>query len=242
MIALITPTGGRISQLNICAGLMRNQTYTGEVVWIIIDDCIPKTCDIIPDDFRKGWIIIKLHPNPPWREGLNTQGRNLSVGINKIYENYPDIEAIFMIEDDDYYRPEYIVSMMERLRGFMVAGETNTIYYNVFFRRYVANGNYKHASLFQVAFTQDAIPIFRKCYMDRFIDSLFFQLLAGNGVNLFSANNLAIGIKGIGGRPGIGAGHRRQTNMRPDTDMAYLTSQIGTDAKIYERYYGGFSG
>ena len=237
MIVLITPTGARQTQINICAGLMKRQTYQGQVLWIIVDDCSPRTAAVIPDDFREGWIILKIFPEALWRPGLNTQGRNLSIGINAS-ENY-DIEAIFIIEDDDYYRPEYLDQMMKRLTGFQVIGEVNTIYYNVYFRRYVANGNHKHASLFQVAFTPDLVPVFRKCYMDKFIDSMFFRLLNGNGVNLFTANNLAIGIKGIAGRPGIGAGHRRQMNMRPDLDMRYLTSLIGEDAKLYEPYYGG---
>ena len=240
MIALITPTGGRVSQLETCAYLMRRQTYQGEVLWVIIDDCEPQTADMIPDGFRENWTIRKIRPELLWREGLNTQGRNLSMGINEIYERY-DVEAIFIIEDDDYYRPEYLQSMLGRLTGYMAAGETNTIYYNVYFRRHVANGNFKHSSLFQVAFTPEAVPIFQQCYMDKFIDSRFFQLLPVHRVNLFTANNLGIGIKGIGGRPGIGAGHHRNMLMYSDPNMTYLINQIGEDAKIYERYYSGNS-
>jgi len=241
MIALITPTGSRRAQLLMCAAMMKRQDYTGDVIWIIVDDCIPISTDVIPDDFQENWTTIKTFPKPQWHPGLNTQGRNLSVGINKIYENYldSDIEAIFIIEDDDYYRPEYLTEMMKRMQGFRVVGETNTLYYNVYFRRYAANGNFQHSSLFQTAFTMDAVPIFRRCYMDKFIDAKFYQLLSGNGVNLFSANNLGVGIKGIAGRPGIGAGHLRMTGMRPDPTLNFLTSIIGEDAKLYERYYGG---
>ena len=234
MIGIITPTGGRQIQINICEQLMKRQTYQGDVVWVIIDDCLPRTTGQITHD---RWKIINCHPSPNWKPETNTQGRNISVGINELM-NY-DLEAIFIIEDDDYYRPQYIEKMMTRLEGFQVAGEVDTIYYNVYFRRYFSNQNMKHASLFQVAFRPDVIPIFRKCYMERFIDAKFFQLLAGNGVNLFPELKLAIGIKGLPGRPGIGAGHGKLMNMRTDNNMTYLTTLIGTDAKIYERYYGG---
>ena len=137
--------------------------------------------------------------------------------------------------------PPEMIEMMKRMQGFRVVGETNTLYYNVYFRRYAANGNFQHSSLFQTAFTMEVVPIFRRCYMDKFIDAKFYQLLSGNGVNLFSANNLGVGIKGIAGRPGIGAGHLRMTGMRPDPNMNFLTSIIGEDAKLYERYYGGRS-
>ena len=236
MIGLITPTGDRPAQLKICERLMQNQTYTGDVVWVIVDDCLPRTANDIK---RPGWDIIVSNPSPNWKPGTNTQGRNLSVGIN-ILMDY-DLEAIFIIEDDDYYRSNYLEKMLKYLNGFRVAGEVDTIYYNVYFRRYFSNQNTKHASLFQVAFTPEVIPIFRRCYLDKFIDAKFFELLAGNGVNLFAEHKLAVGIKGIYGRPGIGAGHGKQMNMRSDPNLTYLTNLIGTDAKIYERYYGNYS-
>jgi len=242
MIALITPTGGRPAQLGICSRLMRSQTYQKEVVWIIVDDCIPVTSDVINKDFRDNWTIIKEYPEPPWRNGFNTQGRNLSVGINTLLKNYciEDIEAIFIVEDDDYYRPEYLEKMMSKFEGFNVIGEVNTIYYNVYWRKYVANGNMKHSSLFQVAFRPEVVSIFRMCYEDKFIDSRFFQLLAGEGVNLFHDINLAVGIKGLPGRGGIGAGHRKGgLNFRDDHQYKYLTNLIGVDAQIYQKYYGG---
>ncbi len=242
MICLITPSGGRIGQIQICAALMKRQTYKGPVVWIIIDDCIPRSTDKILENFRDNWIIIKEYPKPSWRPGLNTQGRNISVGINTLLQNYDEreIKGVFIIEDDDYYRPEYLEKMVLRLNGYQVAGETRTIYYNVYFRRWITNANTAHASLFQVAFTPEVIPTFRMCYESKFIDAQFFKLMRGKGVHLFRDGNLAIGIKGMPGRAGIGAGHTRLMNMKADFDLHYLTQLIGIEnAKIYDRYYGG---
>jgi hypothetical protein len=240
MIALITPTGARAEQFKLCQMFMERQTYRGDVIWIIVDDCLPLTTNSVGEGFKDKWTIIKVYPTPAWMPGDNTQGRNIQYGINVLFRNYKekDIEAVFIIEDDDYYRPIYLESMMSRFGNFDTIGERNTIYYNVLFRGYVTNDNIKHASLFQIAFTPKVLPIFEQCYSQKFIDFVFFSL--AKNVNLFNAGNLAIGIKGMRGRPGIGAGHVRamyNSQNRLDLSMNWLHGQIGEDARLYEKYY-----
>lgn len=82
---------------------MKEQTYTGTVIWMIVDDGDPVTTDFITDDFREGWTIQKIYPKPVWQKGQNTQGRNLAAGIREIKKLDP--ELIFIVEDDDYYSP-----------------------------------------------------------------------------------------------------------------------------------------
>ncbi len=242
MIVLITPTGARKDQFSLCSYFMKHQTYKGEVTWIIIDDCHPRTTDIVGEGFKDNWTIIKVYPTPLWN-GQNTQSRNIAAGIEALLNNCKDIEAIFIIEDDDYYRPQYLERMMARFEGVNVLGEMNTVYYNVQYRRYFVNRNTSHVSLFQLAIRPVILPLFKTCYNERFIDFKFFQKLYTEGfvnkgeVRLFNENNLAIGIKGMPGRAGIGAGHSRYMNMLPDPNMTYLISQIQDDAKLYEGYY-----
>jgi hypothetical protein len=242
MIVLITPTGGRPIQFNLCAKFMKRQSYTGKVMWIIIDDCEPRTTDEVKDDFRNNWTIIKEYPVPVWQPGQNTQARNISVGINIILSLKENIEAIFIIEDDDYYKSIYLEHMMTFLKGFWLAGETRTIYYNVFLQKYAINGNIHHVSLFQIAFTTEAIPALETCYAERFIDFAFSQKVSNK--NLFTDGNLAIGIKGLPGRYGIGMGHQMSSNWRWPTDinMNYLRSLIGDDIELYRSYYGNVPG
>jgi hypothetical protein len=244
-IVLITPTGNRPAQIELCRCFMQRQTYTGEVVWIIVDDCNPRTTDMIGEGFKDKWTIVKIYPTPAWTTGQNTQARNIAAGIDFAANYNP--EAIFIIEDDDYYKPQYLQRMMDRMT-VKVLGELNTVYYNIFYRNYFINRNQNHVSLFQIAFTPDMIPLFKTCYNDRFIDFNFYQKLHAQGyvgrgeVGFFNESNLAIGIKGMKGRAGIGAGHGRLMNMLPDPGMNYLISQIGPeDAKLYERYYGNHS-
>jgi len=236
--ALITPTGGRPNQISLCAYFMKRQTYPGKIVWIIVDDCLPRTTDAISDD-RPNWTIIKVYPTPPWQPNQNTQGRNIATGINTLFTTYKreEIKGIFIIEDDDYYKPVYLDRMVPRLNGFQATGERNTIYYNVYYRTYFTNPNLGHASLFQTAFSIDALPIFSGCINEKFIDMIFWSRLTK--VNLFNDGNLSIGIKGIPGRYGIGAGHTRLRNMPQDQDWRILTQLIGMeDARLYMPYYG----
>jgi len=135
-IVLITPTGARKDQFELCVRWMKNQTYTGAVTWIIIDDAVPVTTDIITEDFRENWTIIKTYPEPTWEVGQNTQERNTKAGLETMRNNcdLENIEAIFIIEDDDYYKPYYLEKMMMAKQNYWIWGETNTIYYNVVHR------------------------------------------------------------------------------------------------------------
>lgn len=232
MICLITPTGSRPSQFRLCQYFMQRQTYAGRVVWIVIDDAVPVTTERI--SAKENWEIVKVYPEPVWEIGQNTQLRNIKAGI-EIVKDYKDIETIFIIEDDDYYKPVYLEMMIEKLRDFDIAGEKNTIYYNVVSRRYCTNPNVRHSSLFQTAFKPSEIPLLESSYWHKFIDCEFWT--KPKRKNLFNDDNLSIGIKGIAGRAGIGAGHKSSMNMTSDINLIYLRSLIGKDAEFYEGYY-----
>lgn len=232
MILLITPTGARPRQFELCVQWMRNQIYKGRVFWIIIDDCLPVTTDIISEDFRDNWTIIKKYPSPTWQRGMNTQGRNLQIAVNMI-KRIPKswIEAIFIIEDDDYYKPTYIEEMLKRLGSFDAIGQAHTIYYNVMTKGYKVNNNVKHASLFQTCFTIDALPVFESVLDSKFIDITFFQRMINTNV-FEEEEQFAVGIKGLPGRDGIGMGHTTKS-LISDNNCLYLQKLLGEDHKFY---------
>jgi hypothetical protein len=237
MIALLTPTGNRPKQIELCAEFMKRQDYKGDVLWVIVDDAEPKTINFIKNDFRENWKIVKIYPEKKWQPGMNTQASNMLTGIETI--NKHKVEAVFIIEDDDYYKPKYLSSMLKKLNGFDIAGEQNTIYYNVVRKTWYPNMNRLHASLFQVVFTEKMIPVFRNVCQEhcKFIDMRFFRRAYGEKrkVNLFDNEHLSIGIKGLLGRTGIGFGHRVNVNkMKPDPDMIKLKELIGKDYTYYE--------
>jgi hypothetical protein len=231
MIVLITPTGGRPKQFKLCMEWMKNQTYTGKVLWIVVDDCEPMTTDSLLDNFRENWSIVKKYPKPVWRNGDNTQSRNLRVAINTL-EFVPKewIEAIFIIEDDDYYKPDYLEKMLFNLKGFEAIGQTKTIYYNLFYHTVTRNKNDRHSSLFQIAFTPIVLPIFEECLNHKFIDISFCKKL--HNMNLFDGIPLSIGMKGLPGRAGIGVGHKMR-GVSSDINNEILKKLIGDDFKFY---------
>lgn len=130
MIALLTPTGGRPTQIRLLAKWMQRQTYTGQVLWILVDDCNPTTViDNMPSSFPPNWTIIKVFPRPVY-QGINTQGRNLRAAITEL-KKWDKITSVFIIEDDDYYSPNYLRMMVAYLNDYDLVGEANSLYYDV---------------------------------------------------------------------------------------------------------------
>ena len=58
-------------------------------------------------------------------------------------------------------------------------------------------------------------------------------------INLFHDGTLAVGIKGLPGRGGIGAGHSLGFMVNNDSNFVALKSIIGEDAEKYRNYYVG---
>lgn len=237
-IALITPTGGRPNQMQLCMQWMKQQTYVGNVLWIIVDDCEPKTTQFIPEDFKDNWKIIHKYPKPSWKFDQNTQCRNLQVGVQEVLK-HGDVSIIFIIEDDDYYKPNYLECMFALMREFDVCGEIKTLYYNVKLHLYKRCSNINHSSLFQTAFSIKMVPVFLQILNThvRFIDIEFYK--KSKNVFFFNGLDLAVGIKGIPGRSGIGTGHNEtmypkfQKDIPIENRKQVLKNIIGEDSKYY---------
>lgn len=234
MIVLITPTGARPEQFKLCSLLMNRQTFQGKVKWIIVDDAIPVSSDF-KINFRKDWEVVRLYPTPSWKVGDNTQARNLGIAIEYITKthNQEVIQGIFIIEDDDYYSAGYLEQMVSRLQSYDIIGEITTIYYNVVNRTYSINKNIHHSSLFQTAFTPKMVDIFLKAFSEKYIDIKLWAT-ASNKL-LFKDKNLSIGIKGLPGRAGIGAGHGQ--GMIPDPQMNFFKIFIDKGDEVFYEYF-----
>jgi hypothetical protein len=210
MIALITPTGARPRQIELCAKWMKNQTYKGKVLWVIVDDAIPPTIDHITKDFKEGWVIEKVFPTETWnKKSGSTQARNILKAIEVVRE-YKETVSVFIIEDDDYYAPNYLEFMVEKLKWHRLVGERNTRYYNINIKGCRECANTTHGSLFQTAFRVCLLNAFEHCAKlnPKFIDLKFWRTVPFSHSHLFiSEERLSIGIKGMKGRDGIGAGH-----------------------------------
>jgi bifunctional DNA-binding transcriptional regulator/antitoxin component of YhaV-PrlF toxin-antitoxin module len=195
---------------------MSRQTYTGPVQWVVVDDCLPYTETTLNQDI--------VRPVPVWTAGTgHTLSRNLREGLG-IARN----DAVIVIEDDDWYSPEYVQTVVDRLESqpvMTLCGECPSRYYNVRTRCYHELHNRRHASLCQTAFRLEMVPV-------------VLGLLRGDGpwidIKLWGAldgvlheGGLCVGIKGMPGRDGIGMGH--QGGGTHDPELEVLREWIGAD-------------
>lgn len=240
MIALITPTGARAKQMELCLRWMEAQTYQGEVLWVIVDDAKPVTTDIVKEYFRPDWVVVKIHPdNPTWIPGMNTQARNLLAGMEEV-EEWPEITSVFIIEDDDYYSPTYLSKMVNELETSKLVGEVNCIYYHVANRRCYKFKEGSHSALFQTAFDNSLASVFESVLKNEkeavAIDVNFWKRVKEGKKLLRLDKPMSVGIKGMSGRNGIGNGHLLAArDMRSfDPSKTKLETLLGEDYKAYE--------
>ena len=221
MIKLLTTTGGRPEAWELCKRWVRQQTRQADA-WIIVDDCAEMS------DMSGITIPTMLvRPQPFWQPGQNTQARNLLAALESVTPN----DTLIIIEDDDYYAPTWVQSVVEWSKRFELVGERNALYYHVGHRQYRSCGNLTHASLCSTAMRGSALEFFKRvCQKNyKFIDMQLWRNFRGSK-KLFDTK-MTTGIKGLPGRAGIGGGHRM--SGRPDPNGELLKKRIGDDASVY---------
>lgn len=224
MLTLLTTTGGRPKPWAICQKLMAAQTYTGQVRWIIVDDGEQDQ----PIDFKptKGiWHLEVYRPEPFWTPGQNTQARNLLTGLAVINNS----ENLVIIEDDDFYAPDWLETVEEKLKKAELVGESCARYYNVQAKVGREMKNMSHASLCATAMRGQAIETFRSVCRPgiQFIDHILWQ--AHSDRHIFSGHRV-VGIKGMPGRQGIGMGHDKKFTGTRDNGGKLLVEWVGQEA------------
>ena len=220
MITVITPTGGRPEGMALADRWMQAQTFQ-DFKWIVLDDCDPAT----PKPERADKII---RPNWRWQLGGNTQHASMLALLDAAGDK------VIVVEDDDYYGPEYIELMADALTRHDQVGECNALYYHVGLRQWKDMNNAGHASLCSTAVKgagkNALIAMCRAGH--RMIDINLWRSRPGH---LFKSR-FSVGIKGLPGRAGIGVGHRMCGGIA-DPALVKLAATIGpVDAKAYEKY------
>jgi len=222
LLTLLTATGCRPDAWAICEKLMYRQTYQGPVRWIIVDDGeVPQ-----PVTFsREGWQLDIIRPKPFWTEGQNTQARNLLAGMAEVGPR----DLLVIIEDDDYYSAEYLTDVAKWLCHYDLVGEPEARYFNVSTGVGKQLPNKRHSSLCSTAMKGLAIHAFGRSvrHNHKFIDLALWRDFRGK--KYLSSTHHVVGVKGLPGRLGIGAGHRMQG--KPNGQI--LREWIGNDAGIY---------
>lgn len=235
MLTVVTPTGERPDAFALCERMMARQTYAGPVRWIVVDDGARET---VMGSLAANWTRIVLRPDPPWRPGENTQGRNLTAALDAaaLLRQPDEALRIAIVEDDDWYDPRWLETLDARLDGADMAGESHARYYNVRGRIAADLGNEFHASLRASAVAGAGIEALRRVIALRapYFDWAMWRDPAP--VKTLFKTRLTVGLKGLPGRAGLAAGHQRMRGAR-DRDLAILREWIGADADWYAPFY-----
>lgn len=229
-ISLITATGGRQEAFHLLEGYISRQKFKGSIQWIVVDDCIPRTITTMGQEcFYPPWI---------WHTGDNTQAANMILALDHVR-----CDKVLIIEDDEYYGPEYVDTMSYLLDSFSMVGEGLAQYYNVIHRRYHRFKNHQHACFARTGFTKDRLLLLKETLYNYMITGwnridVNMWLRAGEDKLIFVPNDpISVGIKGMPGRAGINGQHKKVPGyFKHDPVLTYLKWLIGEDAENYRGY------
>lgn len=226
-ITLITCTGDRQEAFNLCERWIKAQTYSGRIQWIVVDDGVTPTITTMEQEV---YHRIGLPSDP-----AHTLIPNLRVALPHVRG-----KKIFLIEDDDYYTSNYIVTYLSEFQNFQLIGASNSRYYNPVERKWIQYSNDEHASLCQTAFDSSLLPIFKELCEDDdpIIDIRFFKVVNKRQKHLFNRDvPVCVGIKGMPGRKGIYSGHSKFNGFYDDPRFEILLNWIGHDANEYRGFF-----
>jgi len=226
-ITAITPTGDRPLAFALCKHWMEMQTQRPDQ-WIVVDDGkVPLKPSPMMDYIRRV---------PTSRDPKHTLSVNLKTALPHIKGS-----KVLIMEDDEYYAPNYIEAMAKELDTSEVVGIMQAKYYHLPSGGYVQIGNTAHASLAQTGFKNSFVPKLRQIIdHDKNIDyidmQMWYKSMAEHKAHLFSdkQKSLYVGIKGMPGRKGIGQGHNPKLyGKHIDSDRKVLREWMPNDYKVY---------
>ena len=234
--AVITCTGHRPEALELCKTWLLGQTYK-DFNWVTVTDNDPASAVL-----QDGPVLSFSAPRP-FRYYANTPpivGNTLSVNYRRALEwvyEHTDAEYFITAEDDDFYTPDYIEEVVEALHDSAVVGLSNVTYYNMR-RQYYELKNLNYAPLAFTAFRQEMLPHMFEAIEDpspyKTFDLKFWSLVRDLKqpycmIDCSGKFPLAVGMKGLPGRPGIGKGHRDTTAWKGDKNLEKLNDLMPCD-------------
>lgn len=241
LLSVITCTGGRPEAFELCTKYIKAQKFELDhflnIQWIVVyDDVDPPP--ILSAGQRVNVEIYKSSKS--WKEGVNTQRSNMEEALKHVRGDY-----IFLFEDDELYKPSYLSTMLDLLDYCDLAGVCNSKYYHVGLPGYKEMHNYNHAALSHTALTKKALPLLQAA-----VDSgeMFFDIHMWNNARekrvtslLLANTDLVIGMKGMPGRPNLGAGGQKRDYLI-DPNLAKLEEWCGAYASNYLPFIKGPNG
>ena len=223
-VTLITVTGDRPLCILRCLYYLSRQTYEGPLQWLVVDD--GKAHANLPD------LNVITHIK---RQNIKDKTKSFLGNMRDAIFNVK-YNKILIIEDDDWYSPEYVQLYYQRLDNFDLVGEGPARYYNVQQRRFRKWGNDNRASFCQTGLKSNVLhSLFICCQKPTpFIDARLWNKDIPRKL-VFRDEYHCIGIKGMPGRKGIGSGHRPNDKYQKDPLMNELEKWIGKEDTNFYR-------
>lgn len=229
---VVTPTGDRPEAFAMCEQYMARQSLQ-PALWVVLDD------GEVPTPHTKGQLYVRCREFA----GVDSLTRKIEHALTSVPLAG---DAVAIIEDDDWYHPEYLERMASHLGHHALVGEGKAIYYNVRYRWWWQHPNMKHASLCQTVFTREMFPlVVQQSRMERgtrnspYLDvRLWREAVSKKVYDPLVGGSLVVGIKSMPGRAGYGNGHRplRPPQAKDDHDLSHLRALIGPDADFYAKH------
>jgi len=248
-VALITPTRDRIVQFAFVERWIAKQDYPGTAFWIVVDD------GVVPCVPTLGQRHRRVDRDRPLPQKAMTIPDNLLAGLDDLEteifrHGQRAARYVLVIEDDDWYRADYVSRMVEEMSISPVAGLADHIYYDLSTRRYRAQGNVTHASLCCTGFRVSMVPSFRRVVEwcrdagNQFIDDRFWNYgyVAPSDKNVFPDNRIQLGLKRWPtGTPNAGPAWGVHHDSPHDPDWSWLRAFMGGDAGDVIEYVERFA-
>jgi hypothetical protein len=224
-VTAITPTGDRPATFALCRKWLLRQSVV-PAQWIVVDDGHEPLASRLTD----GADYIRRNPQPG--EGWKSLVLNLAAALERIR-----FDKVLIIEDDDWYHPDYVAMMSAALDDSVLVGQGKAIYYNFPGRMWYRYRNRRHASLSQTGFRGDAVEVLLdvlKTANSFRIDMRLWRRDVGGKRVLRGDPPLCLGMKGLPGRAGLAGGHRPTAKYVHDPELAYIRNRMGEDVAAYE--------
>lgn len=228
---IVTATGDRPDAFKLCELWMANQTRK-DFDWLVVDD------GDNPTTVTMGQAVIRREKKTV--EPGHTLPLNMAAAI-PLMEGY---RFVLFAEDDDFYGPRYVETMLSWLADAPLVGEVGAKYYHVGRRAYRHFTNHTHASLCRTGLAASALPAFKRtvelCIRQKTpsIDMKLWGSWLGKCHKFRDTvgdARLCVGIKGMPGRKGQ---QHERSDYIPDPDLSTLKLWLGDDHVHYLPHLG----
>jgi glycosyltransferase involved in cell wall biosynthesis len=225
---VITPTGDRPEAFSLCIKYLLRQTCQPKE-WIIVDD--GKSPMLPPLDIP---YVHYIRRERQAGEPAHTLRPQMVEALK-----YVSTDKVIIMEDDDWYDPEYCETLVAVLDKAVLAGQGEGVYYHIPNRSYFLCKNKDRASRCQTSFRSSFIPtVLRVCQSSSspFLDLNVWTVKNTSKLLLTDFRPLCVGMKGLPGRRGLTMGWTRPNSFKPDLNGSVLKGYIGEDIENYRRW------